>query len=103
MATPSPRSQGTTAGWEPVAITRPADRAAEALWHRLCEGLAAPWLDEIRELRDEGDGVEASLDIWSVALTSALKDPACRETASIVLARLRKLSDETNDRGRAET
>ncbi len=50
-------------------------------------------------MRADGDDFEASLDIWSVALTACLKDPQRRETASTVLARLRKLADETEEVG----
>ena len=57
-------------------------------------GTATPWLDEIWALRTAGDGFEAALDIWSVALTAALKDPDRKETASTVLARLHKLTDQ---------
>ena len=99
MAESPPTPKGTTAGWEPVAITRPSDRAAEAVWRRLCEGLSEPWLDEIAALRADGDDFEASLDIWSVALTASLKDSERRETAAAVLARLRKLADETEEAG----
>ena len=101
MATSSPPPQRTTSGRKPVVITRPADRAADAVWRRLCEGLTESWLDEIGALRIPGDDFEASLDIWSVALTAALKEPAQRETASHVLARLRKLAGGTDGRSGA--
>ncbi len=81
-----------TAAGKALNITRASDRAARAVWRRLCLGASAPWLDEIWALRITGDGFEASLDIWSVALTAALKDPDRKEIASTVLARLRKLS-----------
>ena len=102
MATSSRASQDPTTGSKPVAITRSADRAADAVWRRLCVGLAAPsrsWLDEIGTLRVPGDDFPASMDIWSVALTAALKNPTRRETASVVLTRLRRLSEETEDPG----
>lgn len=89
--TPSPRPAGdhpTTPG------ARRSDRAAEAIWRRLCEGLSESWLDDIRRLRTASDEFDASLDIWSVALAAELKDADHRDTASIVLARLRKLSEE---------
>ena len=79
-------------------MTQRSDRAADAVWRRLCEGLSARWLDDIRRLRTESDDFEKSLDIWSVALTAALKDPDRRETASTVLARLRQLSDDIESR-----
>ncbi len=63
------------------------------MWRRLCDGLTASWLDEIRGLRADEDGFEASLDIWSVALTAELKDPQRREVAAAVLGRLQQLSD----------
>ncbi len=81
-----------TATGKVLDVTRAADRAARAVWRRLCLGTSASWLDEIWALRITGDGFEASLDIWSVALTAALKDPDRKEIASTVLARLRKLS-----------
>ncbi len=96
MATSSRTSQDPTTGRKPVAITRPADRAANAVWRRLSVGVpasAGSWLDDIRLLRVPGDGFQASLDIWSVALTAALKNPSRRETASVVLTRLRRLAD----------
>ena len=76
-----------------MATTRPIDSAADAVWRRLCQGLSAPWLDEIGALRADGDGFEASLDIWSVALTAALRDRDRRPTASPILARLRRLAE----------
>ncbi len=81
-----------TATGKALDTTRASDRAARAVWRRLCLGTSASWLDEIWALRITGDGFEASLDIWSVALTAALKDPDRKEIASTVLARLRKLS-----------
>ncbi len=81
-----------TATGKALDVTRASDRAARAVWRRLCLGTSASWLDEIWALRITGDGFEASLDIWSVALTAALKDPDRKEIASTVLARLRKLS-----------
>ena len=100
MATSSRASQDPTTGRKPIAITRPADRAADAVWRRLCVGYTASagsWLDEIGNLRVPGDDFPRSLDIWSVALTAALKDPDRRETASAVLARLRRLSEDTEE------
>ena len=72
------------------------------MWRRLCVGLTVStgsWLDEIGDLRVPGDDFPRSLDIWSVALTAALKDPDRRETASAVLARLRRLGEDTEDPG----
>ena len=83
-----------TAPGRALDVSRPSDRAARAVWRRLCLGASAPWLDEIWALRSAGDGFEAALDIWSVALTAALKDPDRKETASTVLARLHKLTDQ---------
>jgi hypothetical protein len=77
-----------------VIVTRRTGRAAEAVWRRLCEGVTAPWLDEVRDLRTHLDDFETSLDIWSVALTAALRDPERKETASLVLMRLNALGDE---------
>ena len=85
-------SQPTAAG-KVLDVSRASDRAARAVWRRLCLGTSATWLDEIWDLRTVGDGFEATLDIWSVALTAALKDPDRKETASTVLARLHKLTD----------
>ena len=81
-----------TATGKALDATRASDRAARAVWRRLCLGASASWLDEIWALRTAGDGFEASLDIWSVALTAALRDPDRKQIASTVLARLRKLS-----------
>ncbi len=87
-------------------ITRPADRAANAVWRRLCAGFTASsgpsgpsgsWLHDIGDLRVPGDNFQTSLDIWSVALTAALKNPTRRETASVVLTRLRRLAEETEE------
>ena len=97
MATSSRAFRDPTTGGKPVAITRPADRAADAVWRRLCVGFTKPWLDEIANLRVPGDDFPASLDIWSVALTAALRDTDRRETASVVLARLRRLGEETEE------
>lgn len=94
MAGPTPSRPTSGTVRKPVTITQPADRAAEAMWRRLCAGARAPWLDDIGRLRADGDDPEASLDIWSVALAAALKDPARRQTAASVLARLRKMGDQ---------
>ena len=101
MANPTPIPNRTTAGWEPVAITQPADDAAEAAWQKLCEGLTASWLDEIASLRAVGDDLEASLDIWSIALTAELKNPDHKDSDALVLTRLRKLADEQDGRSDA--
>ncbi len=85
-----------TAAGKALDVTRASDRAARAVWRRLCLGMSAAWLDEIWALRTANDGFEATLDIWSVALTAALKDPDRKETASSVLARLHKLTDQTD-------
>lgn len=85
-----------TAAGKALDATRASDRAARAVWRRLCLGLSAPWLDEIWKLRATGDGFDASLDIWSVALTAALKDAARREVASTVLSRLRRLTEQAD-------
>jgi hypothetical protein len=77
---------------------RHADRAADAVWRRLCAGLSESWLDDIRVLRSGGDDFEASLNIWSAGLTVELKDPDRREKASMVVSRLRKLADELEER-----
>jgi hypothetical protein len=74
------------------------DRAADAVWRRLADGLSSEWLLDIRNLRTDGDDLDATLDIWSVALIAELKDPARRDTASTVLGRLRHLSDEIEGR-----
>ena len=74
-------------------------RAADAVWRRLSAGLRESWLDDIRGLRADNDDFEATLNIWSAALTVELKDPGRRETASIVVARLRKLAEELEDPG----
>ena len=83
-----------TATGKALDASRATDRAARAVWRRLCLATSAPWLDEIWALRTAGDGFEATLDIWSVALTAALKDPDRKEIASTVLTRLRKLTDQ---------
>ncbi|NNF41877.1 MAG: hypothetical protein HKO59_09640 [Phycisphaerales bacterium] len=88
MTHPHPKSTMTD-----PALVRRWDRAADALWRRLCEGVSAPWLDEVRQLRTERDGYSASLDIWTVAITAELKNPARRDEASVVLSRLRQLPD----------
>jgi hypothetical protein len=75
-------------------VTRRRDRAADAVWRRLAEGLSEPWLENIRSLRREGDDIDVSLDIWSVALIAELKNPDHKSHASTVLGRLRQLSDE---------
>ena len=99
MATSPRAARDSTTGRTPVAITRPVDRAANAVWRRLCVGCSASWLDEIGVLRVPGDDFQTSLDIWSVALTAALKDPDHREIASVVLTRLRRLAEETEEPG----
>ncbi|MHC4990533.1 MAG: hypothetical protein ACYTGC_06090 [Planctomycetota bacterium] len=94
MTTPSPKSDSTP----PTAtMSRRTDRAADAVWRLLCQGESAPWLEMIRTLRVEQDSFEATMDIWAVALTAELKDPAHREVASRVLARLRRLSEELEE------
>ena len=70
-----------------------SDHSPQVVWRQLCEGLSAPWLDEPGSLPVESDDLETSLDIWSVGLTAALKDPARQKIASQVLARLHKLAD----------
>lgn len=70
------------------------DRAADALWRRISDSLSEPWLDRIRDLRHDGDDVDVSLDIWSIALIAELKVPEHRADASTLLGRLRQLSDE---------
>ena len=47
------------------------------------------WLDLMA-----ADDIDATLDIWSVALIAELKVPGRKEPASTVLGRLRRLSDE---------
>ncbi|MHC5115291.1 MAG: hypothetical protein ACYTGP_12785 [Planctomycetota bacterium] len=84
----------TAADTNPIEINTPADQAADALWEKLCEGCDAPWLEEIRELRYEGDDLERSLDVWSVGLIAALKQPGRREQASVVLARLSQMPED---------
>ena len=91
MTTSSPSPNRTITGREPVAITRPSDRAADVIWRRLCEGFSTPWLEEIGAVRADGDDFEASMDIWSVALTAALRNPEYREVAGVVLTRLRRM------------
>jgi hypothetical protein len=76
-----------------VPSGRLSDRAADAVWRRLCDGLSDDWLAEARDLRSDGDDFETSLDVWSVALIAALKDPDRKETASTVLTRLRRMAD----------
>lgn len=96
-------SSRTASDGDPIKpLKRRASRAADAVWRRLSDGLAEPWLDDIRRLRTDRDGFDASLDIWSVALTAELKNAGHRDTASIVLRRLRQLSDEIEDRGAVE-
>lgn len=65
-----------------------AERAADAVWRRLCDGVTAEWLEEIRGLRTNGDDFEASMDIWTVALTAELKNPTHKDDAAEVLGRL---------------
>ncbi len=89
----SPHSHPTTAG-RALDATRASDRAARAVWRRLCLGLSASWLDEIWALRVDGDGFESTLDIWSVALTAALRHPDRQEIASTVLSRLNRLTEQ---------
>ena len=80
-------------GGEPSKQARSTERAADAVWRRLRARLSEEWLDAIRRLRTKDDDFEASLDIWTVALTAELKNPARRETAASMLARLRKLAE----------
>jgi hypothetical protein len=86
-----------TATGKVLDVSRAADRAARAVWRRLCLGTSAPWLEEIWDLRTTGDGFESTLDIWSVALTAALKDADRKEIAATVLARLGRLTDQPTD------
>ena len=74
--------------------TRKADRAAEAVWRRLTEGITADWLNDVRDTRAEGDDYSTTLDIWSAALTAELQNPAHKEDAAVVLTRLTKLWSE---------
>ena len=53
-----------TATGKALDATRASDRAARAVWRRLCLGASASWLDEIWALRTVGDGFEASLADW---------------------------------------
>lgn len=77
---------------------RRMDRAADAVWRRLADGLNEPWLDDVRGLRTGGDDLDATLDMWSIALIAELKNPDRKSAASTVLARLRQLSDEIEGR-----
>ena len=70
------------------------DPAADAAWQAISAGLSESWLEDIRGLRTERDDVETSLNIWSVALTAELRNPAHRRTASLMLARLVDLPEE---------
>ena len=79
----------------PVDIRTTPDQAATAAWRQLTSGLSASWLHEIETMRTKNDDLDISLDIWSIALIAALKDDTRRETASIVLTRLRRLDDGT--------
>ena len=98
MATSSPSPKPNVTGREPVEIASPVPVAPDVAWRRLCNGLSASWLDEIRDHRMERDDLDTSLDIWAVALIAALKDPARRATAATMLGRLRRLSDEKERR-----
>ena len=69
-----------------------SDRAADAVWRRLCDGLNDPWLDDIRTLRTAEDDFESTLDIWTVALTVELKQPERRDTAAMILSRMSELA-----------
>ena len=82
---------------EETVGSRRSDRAADAVWRRLCKGLSEPWLDDIRRLRTVEDDFDASLDIWTVALTAELKDAGHRDTAAIILAQLRQLAEEIEE------
>ncbi|MCP3904987.1 MAG: hypothetical protein GY715_15290 [Planctomycetes bacterium] len=96
MTTSSPTSR-SIAPTEPIVIMTPEDEAADALWAGLCAGCDAPWLDEVRDLRYHGDDVERALDVWSVGLIAALKQPDRREVASVVLRRLSRMPDKDAD------
>lgn len=84
-------------GHRPIEVAVPTDDAAPALWRRLTSGLTDPWLDEIAVIPIEGDDIETSLDIWTVALTAALRDGTRRETAACVLKRLSGLPGSAGD------
>lgn len=72
-----------------------ATLAPAAVWRQFTAGLAEPWLEEIGRMRVDDDDLERSMDIWSVMLIAALRDPVRRPTAAAVIARLRRFSDET--------
>lgn len=98
MATSQPPAHDPSTERVSPADIRHMDRATDAIWRRLAEGIVAPWLDDIRTLRAPGDDIDASLDMWSIALIAELKDPGRKAYASTVLARLRQLSDEIEGR-----
>jgi hypothetical protein len=81
----------------PIGMSAPADRSPEDVWRRLTAGCNESWLAEIGTLRVEDDDLERSLDIWSIMLIAALRDPKRRDTAAAVLARLRRMTDTLDD------
>ena len=83
---------------ESTQANRRMNRAADAIWRRLSEGLSEPWLEKIGSLRHDGDDLDVSLDIWSIALIAELKVPPHKGYASMVLGRLRQLSDDIEGR-----
>ena len=90
---PDETPRGATAESKPVVITDPADQAADTAWQTLSEGFSESWLDDVRVLRTDGDDLDTSFDIWSVALIAALKQPERKNVASTILTRLRRLDD----------
>ncbi len=81
----------------PIGMSAPADQSPEEVWRRLTAGDTESWLAEIGALRVEDDDLERSLDIWSIMLIAALRDPERRDTAAAVLARLRRMADAMDD------